>query len=399
MPSGAASTACGILRAKDVNVSYNLFDNVGVIVASGAPIPYTHEYNNNVVRFYLQGNENYFLNSGNQPVYMRNNIFLMPQNTYLVNDGQHGGINVFKTNNLELYSNDLSYFDNLLHFADIFNGDFHLTANSTAARNQGIEYPGALYFDIDNITVPQEAARDTGAFEFTTGSQTNNPPQIANQSFSIPENSPNNTTVGTVVATDPDAGQTLTYSIVSGNTGNGFQIGATTGILSVATQSALNFETIPSFALVMKVQDNGAGSLSSQATITVNLVNVNESPVIYNQSFSIVENSPNGTVVGTVIATDPDVGQTLTYSIQGGNSYNVFQINSATGVLTVKNQRSLNYELISIFNLIVKVKDNGPGNLSNSATITIHVIDINGKGPENTLQDSFSDGFQETTGD
>jgi hypothetical protein len=167
MPSGAASTACGILRAKDVNVSYNLFDNVGVIVASGAPIPYTHEYNNNIVRFYLQGNENYFLSSGNQPVYMRNNIFLMPQNTYPVNDGQHGGINVFKTNNIELYSGELSYFDNQLHFADIFHGDFHPTRRSTSIIDKGINLiTPTIIRDLDGTEVPQNKIRDIGCYEF-----------------------------------------------------------------------------------------------------------------------------------------------------------------------------------------------------------------------------------------
>ena len=39
--------------------------------------------------------------------------------------------------------------------------------------------------------------------------------------------------------------------------------------------------------------------------------NVNETPIVANPTFSIVENSANGTAVGTVMAMDPDAGQTL----------------------------------------------------------------------------------------
>jgi len=377
MPSGASSTACGILRAINVNVSYNLFDYVGVIVGTGAPTPFTHQYNNNIVRFYLQGDENYFLNSGNQPIYMRNNIFMMPNDTYLVNDGMHGGVNVFKTNNLELYSDDLSYFDNLIHFANITAGDFHLTENSTLARNQGIEYTGALNYDLDSIPVPQETSRDIGSFEYFDGGQINNPPVIANQTFSVPENSTAGTNVGTVVATDPDAGQTLTYSILSGNTGNAFQINASTGVLTVATPSAINFEVTPTFSLIVKVQDNGSGSLSSQATITINLIDVNEIPEIYDQSFWVPENSATGTTVGTVVAGDPDAGQTLSYVITNGNINNAFQINSTSGLISVDNTEAINFEAMPAFSLTVEVTDNGTGNLSSQAVMTIDIHDIN----------------------
>jgi VCBS repeat-containing protein len=154
-----------------------------------------------------------------------------------------------------------------------------------------------------------------------------------------------------LIASDPDAGQTLTYSILSGNTSGAFAINASTGVLTVANSSALNFETTPSFALIVKVQDNGTGTLSSQATVTVSLTNVNEVPVINNQAFSVAENSANGTNVGTVVASDPDAGQTLTYSILSGNTSGAFAINASTGVVTVANSSALNFEVTPSFAL------------------------------------------------
>jgi hypothetical protein len=57
--------------------------------------------------------------------------------------------------------------------------------------------------------------------------------------------------------------------------------------------------------------------------------NPNQAPIISNQSFSINENATNGTVVGTVVASDPE-GQALTYSILSGNTNHAFAINANT---------------------------------------------------------------------
>ncbi len=97
--------------------------------------------------------------------------------------------------------------------------------------------------------------------------------------------------------------------------------------------------------------------------MTVNLTNVNENPNIGNQTFSIAENSANGQQVGVVVASDPDAGQTLTYSIISGNTNNAFAINANTGALSVNNSAALNFEAITTFGLTVRAQDNGQGNL------------------------------------
>ncbi|NVO19613.1 MAG: T9SS type A sorting domain-containing protein [Bacteroidetes bacterium] len=207
--------------------------------------------------------------------------------------------------------------------------------------------------------------------------QSNNAPVISNQTFAINENSPNGTTVGTIIATDPDAGQSLSYSILSGNTNNAFSLNAATGVLSVSNTQAINYEVLPTFSLIVKVQDNGPMTMSSQATITVNLLNVNEAPLIANQTFSINENSIYGTVVGNIIASDPDAGQSLVYSFVSGNLYGTFIMNPATGVLTVNNPNGLNFEVTPVFTMIIKVTDNGTSPLSSQATVVVNLINVN----------------------
>ena len=201
----------------------------------------------------------------------------------------------------------------------------------------------------------------------------NHAPVFNNQSFSVAENSANGITAGTVAASDADAGQTKTFSIVSGNANGAFAINASTGILTVANSAALNFEGTPPFALVIKVQDNGTPVMGSQATITISLTDVNEIPVIANQSFSIAENSANGTTVGMVLATDPDIAQTRTFSIVSGNANGAFAINASTGVLTVANSAALDFSTNKLFLLTIKVSDNGTGNLFATSIITVNV--------------------------
>ena len=117
-------------------------------------------------------------------------------------------------------------------------------------------------YDGNSVGNPPEI----GAFEFISGD--NHPPSIQDQGFKMNENSPVGTSVGTVVASDPDAGQALAYSIVSGNINGAFAINSITGMLSVANSAALTVD----FSLVVKVQDNGVGELSTQATIAVDVI-------------------------------------------------------------------------------------------------------------------------------
>jgi large repetitive protein len=204
----------------------------------------------------------------------------------------------------------------------------------------------------------------------------NDPPVVNPATFSLPENSASGTAVGTVTFTDQDAGQTHTFAITAGNTGGAFAINPATGAITVANGAALDFETTPNFALTVQVTDNGTPALSGTATVIVHLLDVNEAPVVSSASFTIDENSSNGTTVGTVTFTDPDAGQTHTFAITAGNTGGAFAI-SATGVITVANSAALDFETTPAFTLTVQVTDNGAPALSGTATITIHLNDVN----------------------
>jgi len=148
----------------------------------------------------------------------------------------------------------------------------------------------------------------------------------------------NQTAVTTVAATDQDAGDTLSYSIIGGADSTLFSVNATTGDLTF--NSAPDFEnpgdsnTDNAYEVEVRVSD-GAGGFDSQI-ITVNVTNTNDAPDITSDGgagTAAINVQENTTAVTTVVATDPD-GDTLTYSITGGTDQTLFTINSVTGALT-----------------------------------------------------------------
>lgn len=202
-------------------------------------------------------------------------------------------------------------------------------------------------------------------------SDINENPSVASAELAIDENSANATVVHTVTATDPDAGTLLNYSIVGGNTNTAFAINSVSGEIIVNNASALDFETAPSFTLTVRASD---GSLSADAMISISLNDVNEAPVGTSATVLLDENTANNTLVHTVSAEDPDAGPALIYSITAGNAAGAFAIDGNSGEITVSNAAELDFEKTTAFALTIQVTD---GDLSDEVTIQINLKDIN----------------------
>lgn len=217
----------------------------------------------------------------------------------------------------------------------------------------------------------------------------NEAPLMNSGALTIVENSANGTLIGTISASDPDAGDLQSYAIVSGNSKGAFTLDATTGRLSVANVAAMDFETMPNAPLLIRVTDRGG--LSHDALMSVSLSNANEAPSIASSTFTVAENSVNGTSVGTVIAQDPDSFDGLSWSIISGNSGGAFHINAATGQISVANSVALNFEQVATFSLVIRATDTG--GLSDTSTATIQLVDIN----ESPVMDSATFGVLENS--
>ena len=196
--------------------------------------------------------------------------------------------------------------------------------------------------------------------------------------FTVAENSANTTVIGTIVGSDPDASTTYSYSLTD-DAGGRFAINSTTGEISVANSSLLNFEASASHSITAVVTDQGG--LSTTKSVTVTLTNVNDAPLITSDgggATASVNVAENQTAVTTVTATDVDAGATRTFSVSGTDA-SFFDINSSTGVLTFKSAPS--YETKSdsgangIYDVIVTVTDNGA--LTDTQALAITVTDVN----------------------
>ena len=183
--------------------------------------------------------------------------------------------------------------------------------------------------------------------------------------FTVAEDAAVGASLGSVSATDQDE-DTLTYSISDGNDAGTFAIGAR-GAITVA--AALDHETTPSYTLTVEATD--PGGLSDTADVSITVSGVNDEPPSFSAeeyTFTVPENSAIGHSVGTAAATDPDAGDTLTYSISG----EAFGID-ASGAITVG--AALDHETTESYSLTVTVED-GSG-LSDTADVSITVTNVN----------------------
>jgi hypothetical protein len=194
------------------------------------------------------------------------------------------------------------------------NGGFTYTPDATFVGDDTFTYTVSGHGPSDTATVvitldPKEQGQD------------NLPPHVLKDKFKVDENSPAGTLVGKVKVTDPNSGDTHTFTILSGNIGNAFAINPSTGQITVAAPPSINFETRAHYDLVVRAADNGTPSLSDAETIEIDVQNKNDAPVGVTQTVSTAEEVP---LAITLSATDED-GNSLTYSIG---------VNPAHGVLT-----------------------------------------------------------------
>ena len=206
-------------------------------------------------------------------------------------------------------------------------------------------------------------------------------------------NAPNFELADITITNDPNdiPNDTNTASLACATAGAddaSFQITGNKLILKPST----NFEAKNQYKLCIRATD--AGGKTKDKNFTIDVRDLNEAPTIANQTFTIAENSANGTELGQVVATDPDAGQTLTYQIISGNDLGIFEI-TTDGKLKVKDNAKLDYEQHQSVTLRVKATDNGTPALHAEADITINITDVN-EAPSWTSADQITINEDET---
>jgi gliding motility-associated-like protein len=198
------------------------------------------------------------------------------------------------------------------------------------------------------------------------------PTNISASASSVAENAASGTTVATLSTTDADAGDTFTYTLVSGAGGTDNASFAITGS-TLTTAAVFDFETKSSYSVRVRVTD--AGGLSFEKEFTITVTNVNEAPTALALSnTSVLENAASGTTVGTLAGTDADAGDTHTYTLVAGTGSTDNASFTITGT-TLSTAAVFNFEAKNSYAIRVRVTD--AGGLSFERAFTITVTDVN----------------------
>uniref|UniRef100_A0A3Q3KX79 Protocadherin gamma-A11-like n=1 Tax=Mastacembelus armatus TaxID=205130 RepID=A0A3Q3KX79_9TELE len=201
---------------------------------------------------------------------------------------------------------------------------------------------------------------------------------------SLPENSPLETLVITVSATDADEGVNgeITYGFnhVSGEYNNVFSLQPKTGEVRVA--GAIDFEKTSSYEIQISAKD-GLG-LASYANLIIEVSDINDNaPVIYLKSLSnpVPENVSPGTEVGIINVQDRDSGENkqVRCSIQQNVPFKL--VPSIKNYYSVVSTGQLDRELVSDYNITITATDEGSPPLSSSKSVQLSVADINDNPP------------------
>ncbi|XP_049897623.1 protocadherin gamma-A4-like isoform X35 [Epinephelus moara] len=201
---------------------------------------------------------------------------------------------------------------------------------------------------------------------------------------SLPENSPVDTIVIIVSATDADEGVNgdVTYDLshVSDDDVNAFSIDPKTGEIRVT--GLIDFEESSSFEMSVESKD-GLG-LTSYAKVIIDVTDMNDNaPVIYLKSLSnpIPENASPGTEVGIINVQDRDSenNRQVRCSIQQNAPFKL--VPSIKNYYSLVTTGQLDREVVSDYNITITATDEGSPPLSSSKTVELSVADINDNPP------------------
>ncbi|MFC4991768.1 cadherin domain-containing protein [Rubritalea tangerina] len=259
--------------------------------------------------------------------------------------------------------------------ADSFS--YAITAGNTGGAfsvdtNGVVRVASALDFETTTSYALTITVTDAGGLSDTAAVTLNvtnvNEAVVANDtSGSVAEDATTGTAVATVSSSDPDAGDSVSFAITAGNTGNVFAIDHS-GVITTA--GALDYEATASYSLTVTATDGGG--LSDTANVSVTVTNVNEAVVANDTSGSVAEDATTGTAVATVSSSDPDAGDSVSFAITAGNTGNVFAIDNS-GVITTAG--ALDYEATASYSLTVTATDGG--GLSDTANVSVTVTNVN----------------------
>ncbi len=349
--TGSAITIGGTLAGQANAIANNSGDGVSMTGGTGATIRGNAIYSNGGLGIDLLGSIGPTANDANDADNGPNNLQNFPVlshatvygvDLHVVGQLQSSPFTAFVIDFYWSPSGDLSNFGE---------GQFHI-GSTNVTTNGGGDATFTLAFTDAGVPVgailSATATASNGTFtlftdtsEFAQNQLVGSPLGAVSDSNvaanQVAENAANGTVVGLVaLATDPDGGDTVSYSL-DDNAGGRFAVNTITGVVTVADGTLLDRETASSHNITVRATSTDLSSSNRIFTISVLPVNDHLPTITSNGGgpTATVTIAENTTAVTTVTATDADLpAQVLTYSIVGGADAAWFAIHSSSGALT-----------------------------------------------------------------
>jgi len=204
-------------------------------------------------------------------------------------------------------------------------------------------------------------ANDTATEDTTI--DVNDPPLAEDDAVITDEDNPVTVAASGVLNndSDPDVGDTLTVTAVD-TSGTAGTVTAWDADGSFTYDPDGQFEYLPANgsttdSFTYTVFDGNGGTDTATVTITINGVNDVPTDISLDNS-SVAENQPSGTAVGDFSTTDPDTGDTFTYSLMngGGDDDNASFTIAGSQLQT---NASFDYETKNSYSIRVRTTDSG----------------------------------------
>ncbi|XP_042275781.1 protocadherin alpha-3-like [Thunnus albacares] len=156
-------------------------------------------------------------------------------------------------------------------------------------------------------------------------------------------------------------------------------------------KKALDREKQPVITMTLTAVDGGTPPKSGTSQLVINVLDINDNIPIFSESLyktKIPENTPLGTLVIAVNATDADEGLNgeIVYSLRSKDQdhvLDIFEIESQTGVIKVKG--NIDFEERKAFEIRVEASDKGQPPMSAHCKVLVEVVDLNDNAPEITI--------------
>lgn len=200
----------------------------------------------------------------------------------------------------------------------------------------------------------------------------------------VRENTPFNTIVHAITVRDLDEGvnSQVEFSIISKSGGTPFTCGTSDGKLRVNTD--LDRESVQNYTVMITVRDLGSPSLSVTQNLLLKIEDENDHSPVFSPEFydkEVREDVDIGTTLLQVSAMDIDIGLNgiVKFFVILGDNNSDFSLDQSSGVLRV--QKSLDYERVTNYNLVIQAEDSGDDMRVSTATVSITVLDVNDNDP------------------